>query len=221
MLGAALATAVFAQVTNLLVNRRLAVALGRQRLTGMRGHVVVIGLGSIGVRVAEGLLARGREVVVVERHDENRFLNQVRGDRGALVRVRTRPLDIGAGRALFVGAALGLHVLDAFYVDQQPFLLGRLSAGGGLAGTSMQELSARTRVVAIRRAATPSRLEHPPRRGTRFEPGDEAFLIGPYEELLRVLAQDRGLAMPGETNRAVESGAVRLPNDPMESVDIG
>ena len=31
------------------------------------------------------------------------------------------------------------------------------------------------------------RLEHPPRRGTRFAPGDQAYLLGPYEELLRVL----------------------------------
>ena len=31
----------------------------------------------------------------------------------------------------------------------------------------------------------------PPRRGTRFRAGDRAYLIGPYEELLAVLRQDR------------------------------
>ena len=53
----------------------------------------------------------------------------------------------------------------------------------------MQELSARTRVIAILRAGT-GELEHPPRSGTRFAAGDEAYLVGPYEELLAVLEHD-------------------------------
>jgi Trk K+ transport system NAD-binding subunit len=89
----------------------------------------------------------------------------------------------------FVGAALGLDVLGTFYVDTVPLLVGRLTvaAGGGLDGLAMGELSARTRVVAISRAAQAGKLEHPPRRGTRFSAGDRAYLVGPYEELLRVL----------------------------------
>ena len=55
----------------------------------------------------------------------------------------------------------------------------------------MQDLSARTRVIALRRAKSPERLEHPPRRDTRFEARDEVFLLGPYEELLRVLRRDQ------------------------------
>jgi Trk K+ transport system NAD-binding subunit len=76
-------------------------------------------------------------------------------------------------------------------VDQQPFLLGQLSvtAAGGLAGRAMQEVSARTRVIALSRAG--GGLEYPPRRGTRFAAGDQAYLVGPYEELLRVLRQDQ------------------------------
>jgi len=42
-----------------------------------------------------------------------------------------------------------------------------------------------------RRAADRAVLEHPPRRSTRFQPDDEAYLIGPYEELLTVLRRDR------------------------------
>jgi Trk K+ transport system NAD-binding subunit len=89
----------------------------------------------------------------------------------------------------FVGAALGLDVLDTFYVDHQPFLLGRLTvaAGGGLDGAAMQDLSARTRVLAL---AHDGALDHPPRRGTRFAPGDAAYIVGPYEELLQVLRQE-------------------------------
>ena len=55
----------------------------------------------------------------------------------------------------------------------------------------MHELAARTRVLALRRAADRAVLEHPPRRATRFEPADEAYLIGPYDELLTVLRRDR------------------------------
>jgi hypothetical protein len=47
------------------------------------------------------------------------------------------------------------------------------------------------RVIAIDRAASRGELEHPPRRGTRLEAGDDAYLAGPYEELLRVLRRER------------------------------
>jgi hypothetical protein len=62
----------------------------------------------------------------------------------------------------------------------------------------MRDLSLHTRVVALRRAAgrggvhpEAAPLEHPPRRDTRFAAGDEAFLVGPDEELLEVLARSR------------------------------
>ena len=95
----------------------------------------------------------------------------------------------------FVGAALGLDVLSTFYVDQQPFLVGRVTVDpqGGLQGLAMADLSARTRVIALSRAADGGQLEHPPRRGTRFAGGDEAYLLGPYEELLSVLRRDQTL----------------------------
>jgi hypothetical protein len=93
----------------------------------------------------------------------------------------------------FVGVALGLDVLGTFYVDQQPFLVGRvlIASGGGLEGLAMQDLSARTRVIALSRAGDDGQLEHPPRRGTRFAGGDQAYLLGPYDELLRVLRRDQ------------------------------
>jgi Trk K+ transport system NAD-binding subunit len=227
----------------------------------MRGHVVMVGLGSVGMEVLDGLLTRGREVVVVERDESNRYLNQVRqrgvplvlgdstlaqtldsinlsrassvaivtsddltnietglavrdrlGDRWADVPVVLRVFDRELGRRLeqsfsfrhvwstvaiaapwFVGAALGLEVLYSFYVGSHPFLLARLTvrSGGGLEGLAMSELSARIRVIAIDRAASRGELEHPPRRETRLESGDDAYLAGPYEELLRVLRRER------------------------------
>jgi hypothetical protein len=93
----------------------------------------------------------------------------------------------------FVGAALGLDVLSTFYAGDEPLLVARLTVtpGGGLHGLRMDELAARTRVLALRRAADRAVLEHPPRRSTRFDPADEAYLIGPYDELLTVLRRDR------------------------------
>jgi Trk K+ transport system NAD-binding subunit len=259
IVGAMLATVFFALLTNLLVSRRIEESLGRRRVTGLTGHVVVIGLGSVGVRVVQQLRAAGRDVVVVDSDEGNRYLAQVRGanvpvvvadatlpetlqtvnlggasavavltsddlvnlETGLAVRdqlganstvpvvlrlfdrqlARTVERNFGIGlvrstAALaapwFVGAALGLDVLGTFYVNDTPMLIARLTVapGGGLDGLAMGDLSARTRVVAIGRAVADGRLEHPPRRGTRFHAGDRAYLLGPYEELLQVLRRD-------------------------------
>jgi Trk K+ transport system NAD-binding subunit len=76
--GTTLVTTILALLTNALVTRRIAQSLGQARIPGMRDHVVMVGLGSVGMQVLDGLLARGHEVVVVEREESNRYLNQVR-----------------------------------------------------------------------------------------------------------------------------------------------
>jgi voltage-gated potassium channel Kch len=263
MFGVVLAAIWFALLTQLLVSSRIERSFGQRRVGAMKGHVIVVGLGEVGVRVLEGLLAAGRQVVVLERDENNRFLPRARqlgvpvvagdatdatvlgevnlgsaaaiavltssdlvnietglvvrdqlGDRWASVPVVLRVFDrelgetVGAGfdfryvrstAALaapwFVGAALGLDVLGTFYVDRTPFMVGRLAVAprGGLDGLAMGELSARTRVVAIHRAAGADgvrTVEYPPRSGTRFGAGDDAYLVGPYEELLAVLRRD-------------------------------
>ncbi|MCU4187205.1 NAD-binding protein [Acidiferrimicrobium sp. IK] len=259
LVGVTLLTTLFALLTSQLFGRSLAAALGQRRITGMRGHVVVIGTGSVGVRVVEGLLAAGANVVVIERDDNNRHLSRLRalkvpvitGDASqpstldaanttaaSAVAILTSSdltnLDVGLAlrdrlgpaadtlptvmrifdRSLsdtiaasfgfrsvlstsalaapwFIGAALGLEILSTFYVERQLFLVGALTVApdGGLAGLAMQELSARIRVISIRRVGT-TIMEHPPRRATRFAPGDRAWLIGPPEELLAVLRRD-------------------------------
>ena len=262
MLAGALFVAVFfALVTNVLVSRRIEESLGRQKITALRGHVLVIGLGTVGLRVAQELHAAGSEVVVIEKDEHNRHLGQVRAlgvpvviadatqpevlqsvrlsaasavavltsddlanlESGLAVRdqlgtrwestpVVLRIFDpqlahsvkdtfgfhnVRSTAALaapwFVGAALGLDVLSTFYAGDEPLLVARLTVtpGGGLHGLQMHELAGRTRVLAIRRAADRTVLEHPPRRSTRFRPADEAYLIGPYDELLTVLRRDR------------------------------
>ena len=256
IVGLCLATLMFALLTNVLITHRIEESLGRRRITGLAGHVVVVGLGSIGVRVVELLHAAGSQVVVVDSDESNRYLAQVRAigvpvviadatlpqtlqsvnlaearavavltsddlvnletalairdqdkDRPVVLRLFDRQLaltveksfGIGLVRSTaalaapwFVGAALGLDVLGTFYVGDAPMLVARLEVarGGGLENLAMGQLSGRTRVVAISRAADDGRLEHPPRRGTRFGAGDRAYVVGPYEELLQVLRRD-------------------------------
>jgi Trk K+ transport system NAD-binding subunit len=273
-LGVALVSTAFALFTNILVSRRIERSLGRRQVPGMAGHIVVIGLGAVGIAVVQDLIAEGQRVVVIERDDNNRYLGQARalgvpvviadatqlqthrmvnlddaaavavltsadltnietglaireslGDRWEEVPVVLRVFDRDLARMMeqsfgfrhvrstsalaapwFVGAALGLHVLSTFYVDQQPFLVGRVRVDpqGGLQGLAMADLGARTRVIAISRAAEGGQLEHPPRRGTRFAGGDEAYLLGPYEELLQVLRRDQRVP-PNPANPAPES----------------
>jgi Trk K+ transport system NAD-binding subunit len=266
VLGAAVLTTLFSFITNTLVRRRIDQSLGRARVAGVSGHVLLVGLGAVGIRVLEGLIAHGRQVVVVERDESNPYLNEARamgvrvvvGDATlqttldlanlasasavailtsddlanietglavrdglaerwvevpVVLRVFDRPLGQRVQRSFqfhhvwstsaiaapwFIGVALGLDVLATFFVDHEPFLLARLTVArsGGLAGVAMRELSARMRVVAIRRAGEHQTLEHPPRRDTRFAPGDQAYLAGPSEELLKVLRREQssGLA---------------------------
>jgi Trk K+ transport system NAD-binding subunit len=259
--GVTLSTVILALITNALVSRRIEQSLGHGSIQGMDGHVVLVGLGAVGLRVLEGLRRQGRDVVVVERDETNRYVQHARGlgvpvvhgdatlgqtlrsvkvaeagavailtsddlvnletglavrdelgERWSEVPVVLRVFDRSLGRQLqgtfnfnhvwstealaspwFVGAVLGLEILATFYVRNQPFLVARLEVdeSGGLAGLAMQDLGARIRVVAIARGGDGD-LEYPPRRDTRLALGDRAYLLGPYEELLRVLSRERG-----------------------------
>ncbi|HEY4703980.1 MAG TPA: NAD-binding protein, partial [Streptosporangiaceae bacterium] len=55
LLGATFVAVFFATLTNMIVSRRLEESLGRQRIIGLSGHVIVIGLGSVGIRVIQRL----------------------------------------------------------------------------------------------------------------------------------------------------------------------
>lgn len=78
IIGATMATVFFALLTNMLISRTIAGALGRRRVTGLSDHVIVVGLGTIGLGVVDGLRAAGADVLVVETDEENRFLAAVR-----------------------------------------------------------------------------------------------------------------------------------------------
>lgn len=62
-------------IADLLLSQRLSVSAGRRRVREYSGHVVVVGLGSFGIRVAGDLTALGYDVAVIERNDDNRYLD--------------------------------------------------------------------------------------------------------------------------------------------------
>ncbi|HEY0871034.1 MAG TPA: NAD-binding protein, partial [Acidothermaceae bacterium] len=264
MLAGITTTAVLmAYVADFLISRRLNHSIGRRRARGMSGHVIVVGLGAFGLQVAARLQAVGKQVVVIERDERNRFLSEaatldlpiIFGDATSTVTLESAQLRHAAAIAIltsddmvnietgiavrdllddqwtvgslpvvmrvfdqslsrtisarfgfqniqsieeitapwFVAAALGLEVLGAFSVADQPFTIGRITiaADSGLVGMAMQGLSANTRVIALHRHAT-GVLEHPPRRGTRFDEGDLAYIVGPNDELIGVLRTATG-----------------------------
>lgn len=255
----------YALVTDFLVSRRIAAAFGLTRVTGMKDHIIVVGLGSLGLAVVDRLVKAGRQVLVVERDAGNRHIPRARalgvpvvtqdatqletlktanlvsaqavavltsdeyanietglavrdslGDRAPKVPVVMRVFDRRLATMLehrlrfhhvrsvsavsapwFVAAALGLDVIATFAVDQEPFIAGRLtvSAEGGLSGMSMLDLPMRARVIALTRSGG---MEHLPRSKTTLRAGDEAYIVGPPEDLLGLLMRNRSTAsVPG------------------------
>jgi Trk K+ transport system NAD-binding subunit len=64
---------VVAFVADGLLSRRLSQSTGRQRVRHLNRHIVVVGLGSFGIRVAGILKAAGHDVAVIERAEDNRY----------------------------------------------------------------------------------------------------------------------------------------------------
>ncbi len=62
-------------IADVLLSRRLAYSSGRRRVRHLRHHVIVVGLGSFGIRVVSDLVAAGYDVAVIERSDDNRYLS--------------------------------------------------------------------------------------------------------------------------------------------------
>jgi Trk K+ transport system NAD-binding subunit len=62
-------------IADLLLSRRFAHSAGRRKVRHLRNHIVVVGLGSFGVRVVSDLRAAGYDVAVIERNENNRFLS--------------------------------------------------------------------------------------------------------------------------------------------------
>lgn len=76
MFGGVMITAVLvAIIADLLLSRRFVHAAGIRRARRMHDHIVVVGMGSTGIRVVRDLTTAGYDVVVIERDENNRFLS--------------------------------------------------------------------------------------------------------------------------------------------------
>ncbi|OBB15139.1 potassium transporter TrkA [Mycobacteriaceae bacterium 1482268.1] len=65
-------------IADVLLSRRLARSAGRRQVRHLRHHIIVVGLGSFGIRVAGDLKAAGYDVVAIERNEDNRYLAAAR-----------------------------------------------------------------------------------------------------------------------------------------------
>jgi Trk K+ transport system NAD-binding subunit len=61
-------------IADVLLSRRFSHSAGRRKVRHLRHHVIVVGLGSFGIRVVSDLMAAGYDVAVIERDDDNRYL---------------------------------------------------------------------------------------------------------------------------------------------------
>ncbi len=67
---------IFALITDSLLKKRLVLSFGRRRIR-YSDHIVVAGVGSVGWRVVEQLLARGESIVVIDNHENGRYLPNI------------------------------------------------------------------------------------------------------------------------------------------------
>lgn len=72
--GVTTTAVLMAFVADLLLSRRISQNAGKRKVRGLNDHVVVIGLGSFGIRVVADLKAAGHDVAVIERNSDNRYL---------------------------------------------------------------------------------------------------------------------------------------------------
>ena len=73
--GVIVTAIVVAFLADLLLSRHFLQTAGLRRARRMRDHVIVIGLGSVGIRVVSDLIADGYDVLVIEHDENNRFLS--------------------------------------------------------------------------------------------------------------------------------------------------
>jgi voltage-gated potassium channel Kch len=146
--GAAFMATLFALLTGWVITRRLEVLAGRVR-TRARGHVVVVGAGNVGFRVADLLARAGWRLVIVERNPDARNIAALRG----------------AGRHVIVADATERQVLDLAGVDHASAVLALTDSDA----TNLQiALSLRARggeLPVVMRVTSAGLSEHITKRG--------------------------------------------------------
>ncbi len=100
--GATLMATVFGVITDYLVRSRFEEVFGF-RGRKMRGHIILCGLGNVGIRVLEQLHRLGEQVIVIEKDEQGRFIEM-----GKTLKV---PIIHGDMRA--PGLLEQAHIMDA------------------------------------------------------------------------------------------------------------
>ena len=72
--GVIVTAIVVAFLADLLLSQRFLQTAGLRRARRMRDHIVIVGLGSVGIRVVTDLAAAGYEVLVIEHDEANQYL---------------------------------------------------------------------------------------------------------------------------------------------------
>jgi Trk K+ transport system NAD-binding subunit len=75
--GVTITSILIALFSDILLSRRFVHLAGARRARHMRDHIIVVGLGSTGIRVVSDLVAAGYDVVVIEQDENNRLLSTV------------------------------------------------------------------------------------------------------------------------------------------------
>ncbi|MDH4163006.1 MAG: NAD-binding protein [Nitrospirota bacterium] len=74
--GVTLVAFLFAVVTDVMLKKRLDILMGRRRQK-LREHVILCGVGDVGMRILEDLLTLGEKVVAIERNADGKFVQSV------------------------------------------------------------------------------------------------------------------------------------------------
>ncbi len=120
--GAASMAAAFGLITDFLLAAHFEKLFGRRRKK-MEGHIVLCGLGNVGIRVLEEFVRLGEQVIVLERDEDSRFLDMAKA-----LKVRVIQGDIRVPASLEEAEIKGAKSLVAVSDDDVANLEAALNA---------------------------------------------------------------------------------------------
>jgi Trk K+ transport system NAD-binding subunit len=121
--GCALFAVLFSVITDVLLRTRLGDVMARGAAE-LRGHLVVAGMGNVGVRVLRELARHGEEMVVVQKDEDGQFGTEARGLAPVVVG------DAGAAETLRRAGVSGAKTVLALTNDDLTNLSMALSSRG-------------------------------------------------------------------------------------------
>ncbi len=113
--GVAMLVIFFTIITDYLVKQRVEQFIGPKSTT-LRDHIIVVGLGNVGYRVAMRLHELGEPVLAVERDEDSRYISQLEPDIPVMIgdashRALLEQAGVGRARALVAATADDLENL--------------------------------------------------------------------------------------------------------------